>query len=56
MTGANVDQERPLVVIVDDDEAVRASLEELMLSVGIEATGFGSTRRRTFRTAPRKST
>jgi FixJ family two-component response regulator len=44
MTGANVDQERPLVVIVDDDEAVRASLEELMLSVGIEATGFGSTR------------
>jgi FixJ family two-component response regulator len=44
MTGANVDQERPLVVIVDDDEAVRASLEELMLSVGIEAAGFGSTR------------
>jgi FixJ family two-component response regulator len=36
--------ERPLVVIVDDDAAVRASLEELMLSVGIDATGFGSTR------------
>jgi FixJ family two-component response regulator len=36
--------DRPLVVIVDDDAAVRASLEELMLSVGIEATGFGSTR------------
>lgn len=36
--------ERPLVLIVDDDAAVRASLEELMLSVGIDATGFGSTR------------
>jgi FixJ family two-component response regulator len=36
--------ERPLVVIVDDDEAVRDSLEELMLSVGIDAAGFGSTR------------
>lgn len=36
--------DRPLVVIVDDDAAVRASLEELMLSVGIDATGFGSTR------------
>ena len=36
--------ERPLVVIVDDDAAVRASLEELLLSVGIDATSFGSTR------------
>ena len=36
--------ERPLVLIVDDDAAVRTSLEELMLSVGIDATGFGSTR------------
>jgi len=36
--------ERPLVVIVDDDPAVRASIEELMLSVGIDAAGFGSTR------------
>lgn len=34
----------PLVVIVDDDPAVRSALQELMLSVGIEATGFGSTR------------
>lgn len=40
---ATADQ-RPLVLIVDDDAAVRASLEELMLSVGIDATGFGSTR------------
>jgi FixJ family two-component response regulator len=35
--------ERPLVLVVDDDAAVRASVEELMLSVGIEAAGFGST-------------
>lgn len=44
MTDVMTDEGPPLVVIVDDDEAVRTSLEELMLSVGIEATGFGSTR------------
>jgi FixJ family two-component response regulator len=37
-------QDRPLVVIVDDDAAVRTSIEELMLSVGIDAAGFASTR------------
>jgi FixJ family two-component response regulator len=36
--------ERPLVLVVDDDAAVRSSIEELMESVGIDATGFGSTR------------
>lgn len=36
--------ERPLVLVVDDDAAVRSSIEELMLSVGIDSTGFGSTR------------
>lgn len=36
--------EKPLVVVVDDDAAVRTSIEELMQSVGIDATGFGSTR------------
>lgn len=36
--------DRPLVLIVDDDAAVRTSIEELMLSVGIDAAGFGSTR------------
>lgn len=36
--------DRPLVVIVDDDDAVRASIKELMLSVGIDAASFGSTR------------
>lgn len=35
--------DRPLVLIVDDDTAVRAAIEELMLSVGIDAAGFGST-------------
>lgn len=44
MTFLATADERPLVLIVDDDAAVRASLEELMLSVGIDATGFGSTR------------
>ena len=44
MTVAVTASERPLVVIVDDDVAVRTSIEELMLSVGIDATGFGSTR------------
>jgi len=44
MTCLSAPSERPLVVIVDDDIAVRTSLEELMLSVGIDATGFGSTR------------
>jgi FixJ family two-component response regulator len=33
-----------LVVVVDDDAAVRTSIEELLESVGIDATGFGSTR------------
>jgi FixJ family two-component response regulator len=36
--------ERPLVMIVDDDEAVRLSLQELMLSVGLDAIGFASAR------------
>jgi len=38
-----VTQNQPLVLIVDDDAAVRNSIEELMLSVGIDAIGFGST-------------
>lgn len=35
---------RPLVIIVDDDEAVRLSIQELLESVGIDAAAFGSTR------------
>ena len=34
--------EHALVLIVDDDAAVRSAIEELMLSVGIDAIGFGS--------------
>ena len=36
--------EIPHVLIVDDDEEVRAALQELMLSVGLDATCFASTR------------
>jgi len=34
----------PHVLIVDDDEEVRTALRELMLSVGLDATSFASTR------------
>jgi len=34
----------PTILIVDDDEDVRLSISELMLSVGMSATCFGSTR------------
>ena len=42
----NMDAEatdRPLVLIVDDDEEIRSALQELLLSVGIDACCFGST-------------
>src|SRR5262245_31932822 len=35
--------DRPLVLIVDDDEGIRRALLELLLSVGIDACCFGST-------------
>ena len=37
------DSDRPLVLIVDDDEGIRCALNDLLLSVGIEACCFGST-------------
>lgn len=37
-------QDSPLVLIVDDDQAMRDAVGELMLSVGMDAVGFGSTR------------
>ena len=37
-------QSAPLVIVVDDDEAVRGSLQDLFLSVGLQATSFPSTR------------
>jgi len=39
-----VGEAEPLVLIVDDDESIRAALQELMLSVGIDSAGFASTR------------
>ncbi|PVE22623.1 DNA-binding response regulator [Microvirga sp. KLBC 81] len=36
--------DRPLVLIVDDDEEVRTALEELMLSIGLDAICFASPR------------
>jgi FixJ family two-component response regulator len=44
MSTTVADADRPLVVIVDDDAGVRNSIQELMLSVGIDAEGFASTR------------
>lgn len=41
-TSAEANQ--PLVLIVDDDDEVRESLQELMLSVGINVASFASTR------------
>lgn len=35
--------DRPLVLIVDDDEEIRSALQELLSSVGIDACCFGST-------------
>lgn len=37
-------EERPLVLIVEDDDAVRSAIEELLLSVGLDAISFGSAR------------
>jgi len=38
------EMERPHVLIVDDDAEVRTALQELLLSVGLAATCFASTR------------
>jgi FixJ family two-component response regulator len=44
MSSSATTEETPLILIADDDEEVRLAIEELMLSVGMEARGFGSTR------------
>ncbi|AQR76014.1 DNA-binding response regulator [Sphingomonas sp. LM7] len=41
---ASIAHERPLVLVVDDDAAIRDALTELMESVGLEAVGFASPR------------
>jgi FixJ family two-component response regulator len=43
MSIADDNTDRPLVLIVDDDEEVRSALQELLLSTGIDACCFGST-------------
>jgi FixJ family two-component response regulator len=40
----DAETEDPLILIVDDDEQVRTSLQELMYSVGIDAAAFATTR------------
>jgi FixJ family two-component response regulator len=40
----SLDETRPLVLVVDDDAAIRESLAELLLSVGIDSICFASTR------------
>jgi FixJ family two-component response regulator len=35
--------DRPLVILVDDDDSIREALQEVMLSVGLDAISFAST-------------
>ncbi|KQX25159.1 MULTISPECIES: response regulator transcription factor [unclassified Sphingomonas] len=44
MTDAATAEEPPLVLIVDDDEDVREAIRELLLSVGLDALCYASTR------------
>ena len=37
-------EEQPLVMIVDDDAAIREALHELLLSAGMQSVCFSSTR------------
>jgi FixJ family two-component response regulator len=40
----NAKADRPLILIVDDDEEVRTALQELILSIGLDAVCFASPR------------
>ncbi len=42
--GSSPETDRPLVILVDDDNDLREALHELMLSAGLDAIGFASTR------------
>lgn len=44
LTDKGAEADRPLVILVDDDDDLREALQELMLSVGLDAIGFASTR------------
>lgn len=41
--GASSSPERAIVYIIDDDSSVRAALEDLLASVGLQSVSFGST-------------
>jgi FixJ family two-component response regulator len=43
MVNADYSEQTPVVLVVDDDEAVRLSICELMESVGIAAAGYATT-------------
>jgi FixJ family two-component response regulator len=42
--GNSAEADRALVILVDDDDRLREALHELMLSVGLDAISFASTR------------
>jgi FixJ family two-component response regulator len=42
--GNSAEADRPLVILVDDDDGFRGALHELMESAGLDAIGFASTR------------
>jgi FixJ family two-component response regulator len=42
--GSSAEPDRPLVILVDDDDGFRGALHELMQSAGLDAVGFASTR------------
>ena len=44
MPRSKADDSQPIVLIVDDDAAVREALQELILSAGLQAASFASTR------------
>src|SRR3546814_5444641 len=39
-----LEAEKPLVIIIDDDAAIREALSELILSAGFDPVSFGATR------------
>jgi FixJ family two-component response regulator len=42
--GDRADADCPVVILVDDDDSLREALQELMMSAGLDAIGFASTR------------
>lgn len=44
MNKRSAQTDRPLVLVVDDDESVRFAIQDLVQSVGLDAASFGSTK------------